>query len=116
MKQNLKLKIMEINVIKKGEVQVILTGKEYIFKNNWYGILAVATRKGYAPEDMHHFTIQVGNEYCVGSSYYNDTAVLAMVKRYINKEESRHVETTTTYDILHTNLDRCYIDVQVIYC
>ena len=103
---------MEINVIKKGEVQVIYTGKEYIFRNDWYGILAVATRKGYAPDDMHHFTIQVGNEYCSGSSYYNDTAVLAMVKRYVNKQEG----TTTTYDILHTNLDRCYIDVQVIYC
>lgn len=107
---------MEVNVIKKGGVQVIFTGKEYIFKNNWFGILAVATRKGYAPEDMHHFTIQVGNEYCAGSSYYNDTAVLAMVKHYINKEESKHVATTTTYDILNTKLDRCYIDVQVIYC
>ena len=102
---------MEVNFIKKGEVQVIFTGKEYIFRNDWYGILAVATRKGYAPDDMHHFTIQVGNEYCVRSSYYNDTAVLAMVKRYVNKQEG----TTTTYDILHTNLDRCYIDVQVIY-
>ena len=103
---------MEVNIIKKGGVQVIFTGKEYIFKNNWYGILAVATRKGYAPDDMNHFTIQVGNEYSSGSSYYNDTAVLAMVKRYINKKEG----TTTTYDILHTKLDRCYIDVQVIYC
>ena len=111
MKQNLKLKIMEINVIKKGGVQVIFTGKEYIFGNDWYGILAVATRKGYAPDDMHHFTIQVGNEYCSGSSHYNDTAVLAMVKRYVNKREGK----TTTYDILHTNLDSCYIDVQVIY-
>ena len=103
---------MEINVIKKGRVQVIFTGKEYIFGNDWYGILAVATRKGYAPDDMHHFTIQVGNEYCSGSSHYNDTAVLAMVKRYVNTREGR----TTTYDILHTKLDRCYIDVQVIYC
>ena len=103
---------MEINVIKKGEVQVIFTGKEYIFKNNYYGILAVATRKGYAPNDMQHFTIQVGNEYSSGSSLYNDTAVLAMVKRYVNKQEG----TKTTYDVLHTNLNRCYIDVQVIYC
>ena len=102
---------MEVNVIKKGEVQVIFTGKEYIFRNDWYGILAVATRKGYAPDDMHHFTIQVGNEYSSDSSLYNDTAVLAMVKRYVNKKEG----TTTTYDILHTNLDSCYIDVQVIY-
>ena len=103
---------MEINVIKKGGVQVIFTGKEYIFRNDWYGILAVATRKGYAPDDIQHFTIQVGNEYSSGSSYYNDTAVLAMVKRYVNKQEG----TKTTYDILHTKLDRCYIDVQVIYC
>ena len=102
---------MEINVIKKGEVQVIFTGKEYIFKNNWYGILAVATRKGYAPDDMQHFTIQVGNEYSSGSSLYNDAAVLAMVKRYVNKQEGKK----TTYDVLYTNLDSCYIDVQVIY-
>ena len=102
---------MEINFIKETEVQVIYTGKEYIFRNDWYGILAVATRKGYAPDDMHHFTIQVGNEYCSGSSYYNDTAVLAMVKRYVNQQEG----TKTTYDVLYTNLDSCYIDVQVIY-
>ena len=71
----------------------------------------MATRKGYAPDDTPHFTIRVGNEYSMDSSYYNDTAVLAMVKRYINKAE----ETTATYDILYTNLDRCDIDVQVIY-
>ena len=109
MKQNLKLKIMEINVIKKGGVQVIFTGKEYIFGNDWYGILAVATRKGYAPDDMHHFTIQVGNEYCSGSSHYNDTAVLAMVKRYVYKQEGKK----TTYDVLKNDLSKCYIDVQV---
>ena len=102
---------MEVNVIKKGEVQVIFTGKEYIFKNNWYGILAVATRKGYAPDDTPHFTIQVGNEYSSDSSLYNDAAVLAMVKRYVNKQEGKK----TTYDVLYTNLDSCYIDVQVIY-
>ena len=102
---------MEVNAIKEGEVQVIYTGKEYIFRNDWYGILAVATRKGYAPDDMHHFTIQVGNKYSSDSSHYNNTAVLAMVKRYVNQQEG----TTTTYDILHTKLDRCYIDVQVIY-
>ena len=102
---------MEVNVIKKGEVQVIFTGKEYIFRNDYYGILAVATRKGYAPDDTPHYTIQVGNEYCSGSSLYNDAAVLAMVKHYIYKQEG----TKTTYDILHTKLDRCYIDVQVIY-
>ena len=102
---------MEVNFIKKGGVQVIFTGKEYIFKNNYYGILAVATRKGYAPDDMQHFTIQVGNEYSSGSSLYNDTAVLAMVKRYVNQQEGKK----TTYDVLYTNLDSCYIDVQVIY-
>ena len=103
---------MYISFIRKGEVQVICTGEQYIFKNNWYGVLAVATRKGYAPDDTPHYTIQVGNEYCSGSSLYNDAAVLAMVKRYVNTREGR----TSTYDILHTKLDRCYIDVQVIYC
>ena len=104
---------MYISFIRKGEVQVICTSEQYIFKNNWYGVLAVATRKGYAPEHMHHFTIRVGNEYCSGSNYYNDTAVLAMVKRYINKEESQNVKTTTTYDVLKNDLSKCYIDVQV---
>ena len=104
---------MTIDFIRKGEVQVIFTGEQYIFKNNWYGVLAVATRKENAPDDMHHFTIQVGNEYSSGSSYYNDTAVLAMVKRYINKEESQNIKKTTTYDVLKNDLSKCYIDVQV---
>ena len=102
---------MYISFIRKGEVQVICTGEQYIFKNNWYGVLAVATRKGYAPEHMHHFTIQVGNEYSSGSSYYNDTAVLTMVKRYINKEEAHNANTTTNYDVLKNDLSKCYIDV-----
>lgn len=100
---------MYISFIRKGEVQVIFTGEQYIFKNNWYGVLAVATRKGYAPDDTPHYTIQVGNEYCSGSSYYNDAAVLAMVKRYVYKQEGKK----TTYDVLKNDLSKCYIDVQV---
>ena len=100
---------MYISFIRKGEVQVICTSEQYIFKNNWYGILAVATRKGYAPDDTPHYTIQVGNEYCSGSSYYNDAAVLAMVKRYVYKQEGKK----TTYDVLKNDLSKCYIDVQV---
>ena len=40
---------MEIYKIKrKGyEVNVIFTGKQYIFHNSYFGILAVATRNGY---------------------------------------------------------------------
>ena len=100
---------MYISFIRKGEVQVIFTGKEYIFRNDWYGILAVAIRKGCAPDDMPHYTIQVGNEYCSGSSLYNDAAVLAMVKRYVYKQEGKK----TTYDVLKNDLSKCYIDVQV---
>ena len=100
---------MYISFIRKGEVQVICTGEQYIFKNNWYGVLAVATRKGYAPDDTPHYTIQVGNEYCSGSSLYNDAAVLAMVKRYVYKQEGKK----TTYDVLKNDLSKCYIDVQV---
>ena len=100
---------MYISFIRKGDVQVICTSAQYIFKNNWYGILAVATRKGYAPDDTPHYTIQVGNEYCLGSRLYNDAAVLAMVKRYVYKQEGKN----TTYDVLKNDLSTCYIDVQV---
>ena len=105
---------MYIDVIRKGEVQVIYTGAQYIFKNNFYGIIAVATRNGYASdEDMHRFTIQVGNHQCLGSCHYSDYAVVAMVKRFINKEESKYVKVTTTYDVVNIDLDKFYIDVQV---
>ena len=100
---------MYISFIRKGKVQVICTGEQYIFRNDWYGILAVATRKGYAPDDTPHFAIQVGNEYCSDSSLYNDAAVLAMVKHYVYKQEG----TKTTYDVLKNDLSKCYIDVQV---
>ena len=105
---------MTIDFIRKGEVQVICTGKQYIFKNNFYGIIAIATRKGYAyNKDMYHFTIQVGNHQCLGSCHYSDSAVVAMVKRFINKEESKYIKVKTTYDVLKNDLDKCYIDVQV---
>ena len=105
---------MTIDFIRKGEVQVICTGEQYIFKNNFFGIIAVATRGGYASdEDMHRFTIQVGNHQCLGSCHYSDYSVVAMVKRFINKEESKYIKVKTTYDVLKIDLDRCYIDVQV---
>ena len=104
---------MYIDVIRKGEVQVIFTGSQYIFKSNFYGIVAVATRKGHSDEDMHQFTIQVGNHQCLGSCLYSDATVISMVKRFINKEESKYVKVKTTYDVVNIDLDRFYIDVEV---
>ena len=36
-----------------------------------------------------------------------------MVKRFINKEESKYVKVKTTYEVVNIDLDRFYIDVQV---
>lgn len=45
---------MEIYKIERQgcEVNVLFTGKQYIFHNLKYGIIAVATRKGFEDERM----------------------------------------------------------------
>lgn len=100
---------MEIYKIKRNgcEVNVIFTGKQYIFHNSYFGILAVATRKGYKDEEMHTFILEYGNE-SFGDSYCE-----TMAKQFINKTESQYVKCKTYYEVKEVDVNKkYYIDIQ----
>lgn len=104
---------MEIYKIKRNEceVNVIFTGKQYIFHNSYFGILAVATRKGYKDEEMHTFILEYGNENTLGGSFcgsYCET----MAKQFINNTESQYVKCKTYYEVVKVDVNRkYYIDI-----
>lgn len=105
---------MEIYKIKRNEceVNVIFTGKQYIFHNSYFGILAVATRKGYEDEDMNTFTLEYGNDNTTGGSFGDDYCA-TMAKRVINKLESIYSEREIHYDIVQVDVNKKYfIDIQ----
>lgn len=62
---------MEIKKIKIAgcESDMIFTGGKYIFYNDWYGVVGVATRKGYNCEDKHSFVIKAGADVCSGRKF-----------------------------------------------
>lgn len=92
---------MEIKKIKIAgcESDVIFTGEKYIFYNDWYGIIGVATRKGFYAysEDKHTFDIKAGTENTVGGSVNRSSIVTAM-KRYITKSENKYKVHTTFFE------------------
>lgn len=104
---------MEIYKIERQgcEVNVLFTGKQYIFQHSYYGILAVATRKGYKDEDMNTFTLEYGNDNTIGGSFcgsYCET----MAKQFINKTESQYVKCKTYYEVVEVDVNRkYYIDI-----
>lgn len=105
---------MEIYKIERQgrEVNVLFTGKQYIFQNSYYGILAVATRKGYKDEDMNTFTLEYGNDNTTGGSFDGDYCA-TMAKRVINKLESLYSKREIHYDIVQVDVNKKYfIDIQ----
>ena len=92
---------MEITKIKIAgcEVNMIFTGGQYIFSNDWYGVIGVATRKGFYAysEDKHTFDIKAGTENTVGGSVNRSSIVTAM-KRHITKSENKYKEHTTFFE------------------
>ena len=79
---------MEIKKIKIAgcESDMIFTGAKYIFYNDWYGVVGLATRKGFLAysEDRHTFVIKAGTEYTVGGRV-NRSSIITAMKRHITK-------------------------------
>lgn len=88
-------------------MNVLFTGKQYLFQNSYYGILAVATRKGYEKEDMNTFTLEYGNDNTIGGSFGDDYCA-TMAKRVINKIESIYSEREIHYDIVQVDVNKKY--------
>lgn len=102
---------MEITSIKRNGsvVNVIFTGEQYIFHNAYYGILAVAQRKGFKKEDTDHFTIYYGNHQTLGGRF-GGTCCLTMAKSFVKQSESKYVQVNTTFDEVREDLDMWWMD------
>ena len=92
---------MEIKKIKIAgcESDVIFTGEKYIFYNDWYGVVGLATRKGFYAysEDKHTFDIKAGTEDTVGGSV-NRSSIIAAMKRHITKSENKYKVHDTIFE------------------
>lgn len=101
---------MEVTKIKKNgcEIFVMFTGEQYIFHNNFYGIVAIGTRRGYKNDaERNTFTIEYGNVHTVGGSL-GGRVCLEMAKAFIKKSESKYVKVDTTFEEKNVDITRDY--------
>ena len=95
---------MEVSKIKIAgcEVNVIFAGKQYIFHNPYYGILAVAERVDSRTEEtggqVARFVLCVENYRTRGCSL-NINTIIPAAKRYITKNENKYIHTVVEYDV-----------------
>lgn len=89
---------MQIERIKiaGAEVYVIFTGDKYFFYNDYYGLIGIAKRLGFSDDVLHTFELAAGNGYTVGSRFNRGT-IIAKIKQYINKNESKYIEVENTF-------------------
>lgn len=105
---------MEIKKIKIAgcESDMIFTGAKYIFYNDWYGVVGLATRKGYNGEDKHSFVIKAGTKDTVGGRF-NRSSIITAMKRHISKSENKYKVHTTFFDDSE-EICNCQIDINIV--
>lgn len=89
-----------------AEVHCLFTGYQYIFQNNFWGILAVAERD---EENNDHFTVIYGNENLNGCSLGGDVCA-RLAERFIGKNEQRYLQKVVTFGREKKDLRRWYVD------
>ncbi len=104
---------MEIYKIMRNrcEVNVIYTGKQYIFLEYFNGILAVATRKGTEGEEQDTFILECGNENAECGSF-SVKYCEEMAKQFINKVDCQYIKRSIKYEVINVDVDKkYYIDI-----
>ena len=107
---------MEIYKITRNnrEVNVIFTGAQYIFHNSYFGLLAVAERKGRTGDERDHFIVRYGNEHTIGGSF-DGYYCLSMAKQFIKKNENKYIKVETTFEAVKEEINSLYyIDCKVL--
>ena len=95
---------------RNSKVLAIFTGKQYIFTNEYYGILAVATRKGFGKDEQNSFTLEYGNKHTFEGSLV-DSVICSLAKRFITKFENKYVTRNITFDVVEVDVnDKYYIE------
>ena len=107
---------MEIKKIKIAgcESGMIFTGEKYIFYNDWYGVIGVATRKGFYAysEDKRTFVIKAGTENTVGGRV-NRSSIITAMKRHITKSENKYKVHTTFFED-SGEICNCQLDLNIV--
>lgn len=94
------------------EADMVSTGEKYIFLMDWYGVVGLATRKGFDEESRHSFVIKAGTKNTVGGSLNRNSIITAM-KRYISKNENRYMVHTTLFED-SGEICNCGVDIHVV--
>jgi len=105
---------MEIKTIKNRgcEVTAIFTGGKYFFHNSYYGVVCIAERTSEIGEISNvKFNLYVGNNNCVGSSYFDNGSIIKCAKRHISKEENKYVKCDVKFNVCKKDLSKGYIAV-----
>lgn len=85
-----------------AEINCIFNGEFYYFHNSFFGLIGIAKRAGYENDEQSKtFELITGNEHCTGGSYTPAT-VEAMMKKVINKCESKYIPKKCKW--LHSSL------------
>lgn len=92
---------------RNSKVLAIFTGKQYIFTNDYYGILAVATRKGFEKDEESSFTLEYGNKHTLGGSL-GGSVVCSLAKSFIQKFENKYIERYITFDVVEVDVNEKY--------
>ena len=105
---------MEFKKIKIAgrEADMIFLGEKYIFLMDWYGVVGLATRKGYDEESKHTLVIKAGTEDTVGGSL-NRSSIIAAMKRYITKSENKYIVHTTLFED-SGEICNCQLDINIV--
>ena len=85
-----------------AEVHCLFTGYQYVFYNNYWGILAVADRD---ETNRKAFTVRYGNKHLDGCSLGGDVCAL-LAERFIRKNESRYI----SFERKREDLRKWYIE------
>ena len=87
------------------EVNILFTGKRYIFEGKYSGLLCVATRHS---KENNTFSLMVTET--------NSNKVFKFVNKFIQVEDNRHRSNPVeiVYDLInHYNMKEFYINVEV---
>ena len=84
----------------------LFTGDQYVFHNNFWGILAIADR--YETNEKA-FTVRYGNKNLNGCSLGGDVCAL-LAERFIRKNESRYSSMETSFERKREDLRKWYIE------
>lgn len=101
---------MEFSKIKIDgcEVNVIFSGSQYIFQNDFFGIICVANRMSY---EKPVFELLAGNSQCLGSHFTNNV-LFAAAKRFIYKSENKSISQKVEYIEKEENLNAWSLEIK----